>query len=242
MSDAPQGPEGRLRLGRRADGGPLRIGHRGAAALAPANSLEGVAAALAAGLDGIEIDVLASDGRLRLAHSLHELAPDGPELDAALELVAAGPVFLDLDLKSAGIEREVVDALRRHRLVGRTVVTSFLREPLVRLRALEPGLLLGRSFPNDRAGVVERGLPDAAVRAGLAVLRRWLPPRIAAMLRRSEADVASLHHLVVSRRLVERCHALGAPVLAWTANDAGALARMEAAGVDGVITDDPRIF
>jgi glycerophosphoryl diester phosphodiesterase len=67
-----------LALRRRADGGPLRIGHRGAAALAPANSLAAVEAGLAAGLDGIEIDVVARDGRLLLAHSLGELADEAP--------------------------------------------------------------------------------------------------------------------------------------------------------------------
>ena len=62
------------------------------------------------------------------------------------------------------------------------------------------------------------------------------------MLEAAGASVATLHHGVVSRGLVERCHGRGVAVLAWTVNDAEALARVEALGVDGVITDDPRIF
>jgi glycerophosphoryl diester phosphodiesterase len=231
-----------LTLEPRADGRPLRIGHRGAAALAPANSLAAIEAGLAAGLDGIELDVVASGGRLLLAHSLAELGPDGPRLEDALGRIAAAPAFLDLDLKAEGVEAEVAAALRRHGLVERTVVTSFLRSPLRRLARLEPGLLLGRSFPNDRAGVVERGLPEAVVRAGLAGLRQALPLDIVRLVRGSGARVASLHHLVVSEALLRRCRRHGIPVLAWTANDPGALGRLEALGVDAVITDDPRVF
>jgi glycerophosphoryl diester phosphodiesterase len=231
-----------LRLARRADGGPLRIGHRGAAALAPANSLAAIDAGLAVGLDGIEIDVVAEGGRLQVAHSVGELGPDSPSLDTVLERIAASPAFLDLDLKADGVEDELAAALRRQGLVERTIVTSFLRRPLKRLAVLEPGLLLGRSFPNDRAGVVERGLPDAIVQAGLVALRPLLPFDVVRLVRGSSARVASLHHEVVSDALVRRCRRHGIPVLAWTANDPGSLGRLTALGVHGVITDDPRIF
>jgi glycerophosphoryl diester phosphodiesterase len=231
-----------LRLGRRPDGGPLRIGHRGAAALARANSLAAIEAGLAVGLDGVEIDVVAEDGRLLVAHSVREVGVDSPSLDAVLERIAASPAFLDLDLKADGLEEALLAALRRRGLVERTIVTSFLRGPLRRLAVLEPGLLLGRSFPNDRAGVVERGLPDPIVRAGLVALRPLLPFDVVRLVRGSSARVASLHHEVVSDALVRRCRRHGIPVLAWTANDPGALGRLAALGVDGVITDDPRIF
>jgi glycerophosphoryl diester phosphodiesterase len=51
-----------------------------------------------------------------------------------------------------------------------------------------------------------------------------------------------LHHWVVSRAAVERAHAHGAAVFAWTVDDATVLERVISAGVDGVITNDPRIF
>jgi glycerophosphoryl diester phosphodiesterase len=41
---------------------------------------------------------------------------------------------------------------------------------------------------------------------------------------------------------VERAHGLGLPVLAWTVDDRAELERVTACGVDGVITNDPRIF
>ena len=51
-----------------------------------------------------------------------------------------------------------------------------------------------------------------------------------------------LYWEVVSEAAVARCHALGAPVLVWTVDDAGLLPWLDEIGVDGVITNDPRIF
>jgi glycerophosphoryl diester phosphodiesterase len=231
-------------LPRRADGGPLRIGHRGAAALAPDNSLAGIELALDAGLDGVEIDVVAGTGRLLVAHSPAELGPVSPALDDALALVAAraGDGFLlDLDVKTAGHEAELVAALRRHGVLGRTLVSSFHESVLRACRALEPGLPLGISYPDDRLGL-GRSLPEPAIRAGLLALRAALPARIAGLVRRSGADAAMLHHLVLSRATVARCRSLGVGVFTWTVNDPDALRRVALLGVDGVIGDDPGLF
>jgi glycerophosphoryl diester phosphodiesterase len=69
-----------------------------------------------------------------------------------------------------------------------------------------------------------------------------LPARLGRLLAGSNATAVVLHHLVVSRAAVARSHALGAPVLAWTVNSSRTLDRLTAAGVDGIITNDPRIF
>jgi glycerophosphoryl diester phosphodiesterase len=51
-----------------------------------------------------------------------------------------------------------------------------------------------------------------------------------------------LHHQVVSAAAVRRAHEAGAAVWAWTVDDPEALARLESAGVDAVISNDPAIF
>jgi glycerophosphoryl diester phosphodiesterase len=215
---------------RSADGGLLRIVHR-------TNTLAAVETALAAGLDGIELDVISHGGRLVLAHSPEEREPDAPPFGDALALAEDAVVFVDL--KQAGIEDQVAEALRGRE---RTVVCSLDGEALRTVRRLEPKLATSLSYPADRLKVSERGLPAPVLGAAAAALRAALPYRIARMLARAEADAATLHHLVLSPRTVARCHARGAVVIAWTVNDPAELERVVALGVDGVVTDDPEVF
>ena len=230
-------PQGRL----------LRIGHRGAATLAPANTLQSLRAAVEQGVDLVEFDVLdRPDGTLVLAHSEHErlAAAEVTTFDEALSFFAAEATTtgLHLDLKARGHEKAFVDALRRHSLVERSFVSSFDASSLRELAALEPGLRRGFTYPWDRRGLSTRRMLAPFVVASLLGLRRVLPRRIERLLRRAEASVAVLHWAVVSRAVVERCHACAAPVLAWTVNDPKLVSRLEGLGVDGVVTDDPRVF
>jgi glycerophosphoryl diester phosphodiesterase len=220
----------------------LRIGHRGAAALAPENTLESIQAAIDHGVDLVEIDVVRYRGALRLAHSEAELREESPTLAEVLPLVSAAGTGLLLDLKSRGAETQVVDVLRSGGFLERTAVASFHPASLRVLKDLEPSLTTGFSYPNDRAGLSRRPVVQPLIRGGLAGMRSVLPARIGRMLARTRADAAVLHWGLVSPRLVERCHALGAAVLAWTVEDEAALSRALRAGVDGVIANDPRLL
>ena len=227
------------------DGRFLRIAHRGAAALAAENSLAAIEAGLAADVDLIEFDVLEMGGRLVVAHAPELAVPGGPTLDDALELVGASrpEVGLDVDLKWHGFEERAIETIRRHGLVERTLISSCFAPSLREVRTLEPRLATAFAYPFDRYRASERRVvPETFIRASLAAMKLALPARIQRMLRRAQADVASLHWLVISPRLVERCHAAGAGVWAWTVNDPNVIESVAAAGVDGVISDDPRLF
>jgi glycerophosphoryl diester phosphodiesterase len=228
----------------RREGAILKIGHRGAPALAPENTVESLAAAIDHGVDLVEIDVITSDqtGALTLAHSPGQVTDASPTLGEALGFLAGTRVGVIVDLKSAGSEREVLQALRTHDLLERSVVSSFHSRSLRVLKEVEPALTTGFSYPFDRVGIAERPAFQPMIRAGLAGLRRTLPIRIAGLLSRARADAAVLHHALISTRLVERCHSAGAAVLAWTVEDEDALERVLAARVDGVIANDPRLF
>jgi glycerophosphoryl diester phosphodiesterase len=224
----------------------LRVGHRGAAALAPENTIAGIAAAIEHDVDIVEFDVVAApDGRLVLAHSQKEISEHAASLDEALAFLAreAPPELgVDLDLKSNGVEEQIVDALRRHALVERALASSFFQDSLRRLRRLEPILRTGISYPWDRTGLAERRSLRPVVWVGAAALRRALPHRIEGMAARADVTSAMLHFSVLSNTVVDRCHELGLTVFAWTVDDPRLLERVVAMGVDGVISNDPRIF
>ena len=226
----------------RREGRPLRIGHRGAPALAPENTIASLRAAMENGVDLVEMDVLAHQGQLRLGHGPQHIGEESPLLDEALDLVAGSAAGTILDLKSRGIERDVVALLQDKGLVERAVVASFHGSSLRAVKEIEPRLTTGLSYPLDRVGIADRPGFQPLIRAGLSCLRRVLPARIGRMLARSRADAAMLHYALVSRRLVKRCHARGAAVLAWTVEDRVALEHVLAAGVDGVIANDPGLL
>jgi glycerophosphoryl diester phosphodiesterase len=220
----------------------LRIGHRGAAALAPENTLESIQAAIDHGVDLVEIDVVEERGKLRLAHDASSLTRASPLLEEALELLALRRTGVLLDLKSTRVEGGVVSLLRAHGLVDHSVVASFHAETLRAVKEIDSTVTTGFSYPFDRAGLSRQAAFQPLIRGGLAGMRGVLPARIERMLARTRADAALLHWRLVSPRLVRRCHVRGAAVLAWTVEDEDALSRALRAGVDGVIANDPRLL
>ena len=227
----------------RADGQLIRVGHRGAARLAPENTLRSFEVAVEHGVDAIEFDVLdAGPGPLVLGHSLAELGPDPDTLDAALDYLAGRDVFVHVDLKLTTRLDEVVGALELHGLEGRAVVSSFHLPSLQAIAAHAPRLPIGFTYPEDRYGVSKRRGMKPAIRLGTLALRRAIVTRIPAMVARAGARALMLQHAVVSPAAVTRAHAAGAAVWAWTVDDPDELSRLDAAGVDAVITNDPRLF
>jgi len=223
---------------RRATGRPLVIGHRGAAAVAPENTLAALEAAVAARVDLVEFDI--SPG-LRLGHSLDELPAEDLSLDDALEFLKRHGVGVHLDVKLPGYEDEVLAAIRRHGVGERAVVSTSFAVTVRRFARLAPELPRAIGYPRDRLGVSNLSWPRPVQRAGAAALRQVMPARVPVLLRWSRANTLSLHHTLCSRASVATAHRLGAPVLAWTVNDPAGVRRATAAGVDGIVSDDPEM-
>jgi glycerophosphoryl diester phosphodiesterase len=243
----------------------LRIGHRGAAALEPENTLASLRRAVELGVDFVEFDVLdLADGTLVLAHSddllevshgaaagqvrplslaaLRQVAPQLPTFEQALELLAATGAGLHVDVKCLRHGREVAAALRRHGVLDRAVATSHWPPTLRDLRAEAPELEVGLTYPEDRHRLARRRLLAPLVPSAVALLARVLPRRLPRWLRETGASVAMLHFAVLSPAVVHACRRADAAVWAWTVNEADVLARVVALGVDGVVSDDPRLF
>jgi glycerophosphoryl diester phosphodiesterase len=215
---------------------PFVIGHRGAAARAPENTLASLRVAVAAGADLVEFDVGAD---LQLAHSARERPSEELSLDDALAFLAAHGVGVHLDAKAPGYEQALVEAIRRHGLEGRAVVSTAWAVTSRRLAQLAPTLPRAIGYPRDRYGISRLRWPGGLTRCGAAALRQAMPLRLPVLLGRSRANVLSLHHTLCSRAAVATSHRLGAPVLAWTVNDPPAVRRLAVLGVDAIVSDDP---
>ena len=256
-----------IELGRREDGSPLRIGHRGAPAIAPENTIASFQAAIEAGVDIIELDVLdLPRGPLVIAHSDHldevshgaargsvralslaqlrEFAPDLPTLEDALAFFveSAPDIGVHVDLKLRHRFDELAAQIARFGLEHRTVVSAFHISSLRAVARHAPEVRIGFTYPHDRMGVSRRPRAWPVVSLGLSAMRASVPSRLGRLLERAGATALMLQHRLVTPAAVARAHALGAPVLAWTVDSRDDLDRVVAAGVDGVITNDPRIF
>lgn len=218
--------------------GVVRVGHRGAASLAPENSLAAIEAAAASGVDAVELDVLHG---LVVAHG-PEVPPGAPLLDEALALVAALGLAVQIDVKVPGLETGVVEALRRHGLLERSFVSSFSLPILVAFATAEPRLPRAFTYPEDRLGLTGSRVLGPATRPAVAVLRALLPRRLPRWLRRAGASAATLNWAVVTPEVIEVCHRRGVAVYAWTVNEPALAITLVESGIDGIISDDPRII
>ena len=232
------------RFHRRPDGRVLRIGHRGAAALAPENTIDSFETAVGCGADFVEFDVVAlADGTLVVAHSLREVAPKPATLDDALAFFAGEPdVGVHVDVKCRGRSADVAAAVLRHGLTGRAVASSSHFRTLHELRAAIPELAVGVTYPDDRFGIARRRGAGPFIAQTVAALARVLPRRLPRWLRATDARVVLLHYGVVTPAAIARCRAAGAAVWAWTVNDRPLVDELVALGVDGIVSDDPRLL
>jgi glycerophosphoryl diester phosphodiesterase len=227
-----------------------RIGHKGADLIAPGNTLASFDAALAAGVDMVEFDVLPEHpdrtGRLVLAHDFVAAARHEPlTLEQGLAHFAQDAwegIELDVDLKTTGYERRVIDALREFGLAERALISTMEKESLRIVRAEAPEIRLGWSVPKLRRDYMANPLTRVPALVGAQYIRTVLPGQAARAIRAGRVDAIMSHWALVTPRLVRALEEAGGELYVWTVDDATRIAKLDALGVTGIITNDPRLF
>lgn len=235
---------------------PRVIGHRGAAAVAPENTLAGLAAAAAAGARWVEIDVrLSADQVCVLSHdrTLIGVTPIGDERRARIARTSAATLgALDIGARFSadfagecvptlaaaldragalglGVNIEVKDCGRRNRALADAIATTLAGRPRG-----APDVLVSSFRPSILARLRAR---DPALALGLlfnGVRRGWR--------RRADAlGCVSLHCRAarITAALVADFKATGRVVAAYTVNDPALARRLFGWGVDAIFCDDP---
>jgi glycerophosphoryl diester phosphodiesterase len=231
------------------------VGHKGADLIAPGNTLESFRAAVEAGVDTIEFDVvwledahlpLEQRAPLTVAHDWEDAASREPlrlteVLDAFLE-PPLDRVEIDLDIKLPGREEEFVEALRERGLVDRAMISTMELHTLKRVLELEPNLRRGWTFPKTRRDWSRRPWAKPALKVALRGMRMQLPGLAAEKLPQFDVFAMWVYHPLVSERLAKICKRAGVELIAWTVDDERRLRRLVEMGVDGLVSNDPRLY
>jgi len=219
----------------------LVIGHRGAAGLAPENSLEALRAGMQAGADILEFDVrLTSDKIPVLTHDFHTLrthrdtsiisrhtlselqARTKPHPIVSLRDVLDeffGVILLNIELKGRGTA---------------TVVSSLIKNNYIK-KPSDWDCILFSSFRGHELTTIRKN----SKRANLALIHSENPFIFIAYHRILQLTAVGFHRLYVNRLALEIARRAGLFTYAYTVNRPHSAARLASIGIDGVVTDHP---
>ncbi len=242
-------------------------GHRGARAMRPENTLPAFEYAIAQGVDALELDMaVTKDGVIVVSHDPELRAPvctgprdkvaihsltlaqvrewdcgakqnplfpkqqtlpgtKMPTLDEVFALAPKGKFLFNIETKITTQRPElapppdefvrlVLAHIRKHHLESRVILQSFDFRTLHEMKKLAPEIRLAALYS---------GVPRDFVEIG----------------KEAGAQIVSPEFHLVTPEQVKSAHAAGLEVLPWTANTPEAWTTLAAAGVDGIISDDP---
>jgi glycerophosphoryl diester phosphodiesterase len=224
-----------------ASGGWIGTAHGGLIAAGPANSLRAIRAAVALGVDIVEVDIhRTADGHLALWHD--PTFPIGdthiPIADttlAALQTVDIGHGERIIQLADA------LDAVRGHATLLIDLKTDGLAAPIVdvaRGRAPQPVAVCGHYWETLRE--IKRCAPE--IGTSLTLDRRWRERHGEGVIERIDTDAVTVDWRILDPVVIARCHAQGLAVLAWTVDDLDLMRRFLALGVNGLTSNHADLF
>lgn len=217
----------------------LIIGHRGAAGLAPENTLPSFQRAVELGVDAIELDVHYQDGRLWVIHDakldrttsgsgplyaqttaqLRGLdAGNGskiPFLEEVMELIPPS-LLLNVELKGAGTAPPVAQFLRTSTHT-RLLVSSFNHAELRAFADLAPDIPIAPLFDRWRGDPVATGQDF-------------------------DSQYVNLSARITTRERCAEINKAGMQVLTYTVNEVSLARKLASFGVAGIFTDFPDRF
>jgi glycerophosphoryl diester phosphodiesterase len=218
----------------------LRIGHRGARAYEPENTLRSFKRALEMGVDAVELDVRKTkDGQLVVIHDpdvkkttngkglvkdlkLEEIKEFSTERGEKIPTLEEALGFLDkkakilIELKEIGVEEKVLSSVRANGLQKTVIIVSFIEDALRKIREL-----------------------DKEVETGLIYVKHKNPVKAALELK--AAYLVSFYKFTHTTN-VQRAHENGLKVIVWTINEPEEVTEYAKKGVDGIASDKPDIL
>lgn len=218
----------------------LKIGHRGAKAYEPENTLRSFKYAIDLGVDAVELDVRKTkDNQLVVIHNADvDKTTDGsgsvsdltleeikrlvtdkgeqiPTLREVLDLVG-GKVKVLIELKEPGVEETVLGLVHEKGLVDDVVIISFNEDVLRKVRELDDKVATGLIYVRHKK----------PIQTALSLKAKYLLP------------LYSFTHSAD----IKKAHENGLKVIVWTINREEEVAEYKKKGIDGIASDRPDIL
>ncbi len=237
----------------------LKIGHRGAKAYAPENTISSFKKALEFGVDMVEFDIqITKDLHPVVVHdkSLKRLAKKYlrirklnltelkkieikgketiPTLGEVLEVIG-NKVGMDIELKVRGSSQIVIQTLRDYKIDFKDVMISSNHAGDIRVaERLEPDITTALIFRSVNSFSFWFALDFLAILFLPFTMYyiRWL-------VYRAGADFLCINHLLLNKRKVEVFKKKGIKICAWTVNNRRKIEYLKDLGIDGIITNYP---
>jgi glycerophosphoryl diester phosphodiesterase len=122
------------------------------------------------------------------------------------------------------------------------MVSTMELSTLARLGELEPGLRRGWTYPRVTKDWTSKRWAKAPMLAALVWMRKRLPGLAARELPKMGVEAMWVYHPLVSPQLARITDLAGVELIAWTVDDPGRMSKLVAAGVNGICSNDPRLF
>jgi glycerophosphoryl diester phosphodiesterase len=218
----------------------LRIGHRGARAYAPENTIKSFKKAIELGVNAIEFDIRKTkDNQLIVIHdadvkrttngkglvselTLEDIKGLKAEENEKLPTLNEALDFLDrkvnvlIELKESGLEEQTIEAVASRKLEQNVIIVSFLEDALKKIREL-----------------------NKDVQTGLIYARHKNPIKAALELK---ANYLLSFYKFTHTSNVQQAHGKGLKIIVWTVNTPEEVAEYKKKGVDGIASDKPDIL
>jgi glycerophosphoryl diester phosphodiesterase len=218
----------------------LKIGHRGAKAYEPENTLRSFGKAIQLGVNAVEFDIRRTkDDEIIVMHdakvdrttngkgpvgalTLEEIKQLETEKGEKIPTLEEALDFLDkkvkilIELKESDLEKSLIKLIREKALEENVIIISFLEETLSKIRYL-----------------------NAEVETGLLYVRHKNPIKAALELRANY--LLPLYHFTHTSD-IQKAHENGLKVIVWTVNRKEEVTTYVKKGVDGIASDKPDIL
>lgn len=203
---------------------PLIFAHRGASGLVEhENTIEAFEKAIEVGADGIELDIRKTKDNIILVHHnpnikeyliqdftyeqiLEISKKEGYQIPKLIDVIhlCRGKIFLDIEIKEAGYEQEIVFLLLSHLSYNQFMVRSFHQDAIIKIKELDAhittALLIGGN--NVRFGFLSRIFE--------------IFPKI--HIKKTGCNIISPNYPLLHFDFVKRMHKRNIPVSVWTVN------------------------